>query len=111
MQLEQRTHADAMVITVTQDRIDAMGAIQFKDQMRALTNEGPARVILDLTGVDFIDSSGLGAVVASLKQMRADQCLELAGLSTTVEKVFRLTRMDSVFTIHQDVPDLGTCNA
>ncbi|MCF6444813.1 STAS domain-containing protein [Nereida sp. MMG025] len=111
MQLDQRTVGDAMIITVNEPRIDALCAIQFKEQMRILSADAPQRVLLDLGQVDFIDSSGLGAIVAALKQMNDGQSLELACLSETVQKVFRLTRMDSVFKIHADVPDLGSCDA
>ncbi len=88
------------IVTVEETRIDAAAAIQFKDAMRTETEEGPDRVILDLSIVDFIDSSGLGAIVASMKQMGRDRRLDLAGLTPAVEKVFRLTRMDTVFNLY-----------
>ncbi|OIP84014.1 MAG: anti-anti-sigma factor [Rhodobacterales bacterium CG2_30_65_12] len=91
------------IITVSAARIDAAVAIQFKDAMRTITDDGPPRVVLDLSRVSFLDSSGLGAVVAAMKQVGPGRRLELAGLTPTVEKVFHLTRMDTVFTIHPDV--------
>ncbi|MDJ0629252.1 MAG: STAS domain-containing protein [Rhodobacter sp.] len=102
MQLNRQDFGDAMVITVGEPRIDAAVAIQFKDRLRELTGNGPDRVVLDLGQVGFLDSSGLGAVVAALKQLGPGRTLELAALTPTVEKVFRLTRMDTVFTIHPD---------
>jgi anti-sigma B factor antagonist len=69
------------IVTVEETRIDAAAAIQFKDAMRTETEEGPDRVILDLSTVDFIGSSGLGAIVASMKQMGRDRRLDLAGLT------------------------------
>jgi anti-sigma B factor antagonist len=93
------------VIRVDEDRIDAAGAIQFKEQMRVLVATDDPVVILDLSKVAFIDSSGLGAVVAMLKLVGADRQFQLSGLTPTVEKVFRLTRMDTVFTIHRALPD------
>jgi anti-sigma B factor antagonist len=95
---------DTLVIRVDQDRIDAASAIQFKDQMRTLTAQGAPRVVLDLAQVAFIDSSGLGAIVAAMKALAPNQKLELSGLTATVKKVFRLTRMDTVFTIYDDLP-------
>ncbi|MEL7259410.1 MAG: STAS domain-containing protein, partial [Pseudomonadota bacterium] len=47
--------------------------------------------------------SGLGAIVASMKQMGEGRQLDLASLSPDVEKVFQLTRMDSIFNIHSSV--------
>ena len=90
----------ATVIRVNASRIDAPGALQFKEDMRAVTSAGTGRFVLDLAQVDFVDSSGLGAIVASMKQLLPGQTLELAALQPIVEKVFRLTRMDTVFTIH-----------
>ena len=87
------------IVTVTASRIDAAMAIQFKEDMRATTDGGPGRVVLDLSDVEFIDSSGLGAIVAAMKQLGGNRMLDLAGLNPTVEKVFRLTRMDTVFRL------------
>ncbi len=99
MSLSSVVQDQTRIISVAAERIDAAIAIQFKDDMRAETAEGPGRVVLDLTQVEFIDSSGLGAIVASMKQLGDGQRLELAGLSPNVQKVFRLTRMDSIFTL------------
>ena len=104
MSLTSTMHGQTQVITVNADRIDAAMAIRFKEEMRVETESAPDRVILDLTSVQFIDSSGLGAIVASMKQLGGNRRLELAGLTPVVVKVFRLTRMDTVFTLH---PTLG----
>lgn len=100
MNLVPHTRGDDLLIVVEERRIDAAVAVQFKDEMRRLTADADARVILDLGAVEFLDSSGLGALVAAMKQLRGGRRLELAALTPTVEKVFRLTRMDTVFIIH-----------
>jgi anti-sigma B factor antagonist len=97
---------DMRLIAVDASRIDAAVAIQFKDGLREMTMEGPMRVVLDLSQVSFIDSSGLGAVVAAMKQLEGGRRLELAALTPNVQKVFRLTRMDRVFTIHPSTANL-----
>ena len=106
MELSIEDIGDLRVIKVQEDRIDAAVAIQFKDRMRELTDTAPPGVLLDLSRVEFLDSSGLGAVVAAFKQAGPDRRLELAGLTPTVEKVFKLTRMDTVFTIHASASDV-----
>ena len=102
MNLQQQDYGEALLIKVAENRIDSAVAIQLKDKLREMTDSGPARVVLDMGMVEFLDSSGLGAVVAAMKQLGADRKLELAALTPTVEKVFRLTRMDTVFKIYQD---------
>ena len=100
MKLTSVTREGVTVISVDEPRIDAAVAIRFKDEMRALTEGAAGPVVLDLGQVDFIDSSGLGAIVAAMKQMPANRALELAALTPNVDRVFRLTRMDSAFRIH-----------
>lgn len=105
MQLVAEPRGDLLIVRAMETRIDAAAAIQFKDRMREITQHPAPRVLLDLSRVAFMDSSGLGAVVAVMKLLGPDRRLELAGLTPTVEKVFRLTRMDSVFTIHPEAPN------
>lgn len=100
MDLRSDALADCLMIQVAESRIDAAVAIRFKDRMRDLTEKVEGRVVLDLGQVDFIDSSGLGAIVAAMKQLPDGAVLELADLQPNVDRVFRLTRMDTVFTIH-----------
>jgi len=92
----------ATIITVNEARIDASVAIQFKDAMRAHAGCGDGDVVLDLGQVTFVDSSGLGAIVGSMKYLDTSRRLHLAALTPDVDKVFRLTRMDSIFEIHDD---------
>lgn len=99
MELSSRSEENLQVVSVLSARIDAAVAIEFKDEMRAKTDGGRDIVVLDLSAVEFIDSSGLGAIVAAMKHMGQARKLALAGLTPTVEKVFRLTRMDSVFSV------------
>jgi len=93
-----------LLIRVNEPRIDAAVAIEFKEAVRTAADGKEGPVILDLGNVTFLDSSGLGAVVAVMKLLGSDRPLHLAALTPPVAKVFRLTRMDSIFTIHQHAP-------
>lgn len=93
-----------LVARVRADRIDAAAAIAFKEGMRTVLEQPGAPVILDMGMVDFLDSSGLGAVVAVRKLAGPERPLELAALQPSVARVFRLTRMDRVFTLHETAP-------
>lgn len=105
MQLSVRQEAGVMVVAAQEARLDAAGVLAFKDRLRDAVQQAQGRVVLDLGAVNFLDSSGLGAVVAARKFLQEGVGLELAALTPAVERVFRLTRMDSVFTIHPCVQD------
>ncbi|MEM6303430.1 MAG: STAS domain-containing protein [Pseudomonadota bacterium] len=105
MDVSSSKEGGMQVVSVLDTRIDAAVALAFKDAMRKETEGGPKTVVLDLREVDFIDSSGLGAIVATMKHLAPARKLVLAGLTPAVDKVFRLTRMDSVFSVFQSLDD------
>lgn len=105
MNLTAQKYGAVTVVSVQNPRIDAASAIRFKDLVREHTPKSAKRVVLDLSKVDFVDSSGLGVIVAVMKLLAPNAQLELSGMGATVAKVFSLTRMDQVFTIHESVAD------
>lgn len=104
MEIVPFNHGEKLVIRVNTTRIDAAVAIEFKEGVRQAASGPGNPVILDLSQVGFLDSSGLGAVVAVMKLLAPDRALHLAGLTPSVAKVFRLTRMDTIFTILDQAP-------
>ncbi|MDD7971853.1 STAS domain-containing protein [Roseinatronobacter alkalisoli] len=111
MQLSIGQSAGALVIDVLETRLDAAVALAFKDAIRSATAHPGSPVILGLSNVEFMDSSGLGAIVGAMKLLGAERPLELAAPSVGVMKVFRLTRMDTVFRIHDELPQMRDLSA
>jgi anti-sigma B factor antagonist len=105
MQFETRLIEDVLIVKTPASRIDAASAIQFKEQMRNVMQDAPGRVVLDMENVGFVDSSGLGALVAVFKLTARERSFELAALQPTVQKLFELTRMNSVFQLHKTAAD------
>lgn len=105
MELSTQAEDSKYVVTVMEERIDAAVALSFKEAMRRATEPAGEIVVLDLEKVNFIDSSGLGALVATMKYLAPDRTLVLAGMTPPVEKVFQLTRMDTVFTLYKTRED------
>ena len=104
MQLTRAATSDEVVIVVNESRIDAAVAMRFKDRMRQLLGGTSQPVVIDMRAVQFLDSSGLGAIIALRKAMDDARPLTLLGLTPNVERVFLLTRMDSVFDIRPADP-------
>ncbi len=99
MQLDVTEEDARIVVTVGDARIDAAVAIAFKDKVREIVLRKSKPVVMDMHNVDFMDSSGLGAMIAVRKALPEAMPLTLRGLTPNVERVFRLTRMDMVFDI------------
>ena len=99
MDLIHAQQGEYLVVTVNAMRIDASAALEFKDSMNAI-DESNSKILLNLEQVEFIDSSGLGAVVSFMKHLGKGRKMDLRALTPTVENVSRLTRMDSIFSIY-----------
>ncbi len=90
------------VLRVDAARIDSACAEALRDAARDEMTHGDLWLI-DLSQVNFMDSSGIGTMVGLLKWMGHDRRMELCGLNPPVLQVFKLTRLDAVFTLHADV--------
>ena len=99
MDLIHAQQGEYLVVTVNAARVDASAALKFKDSMNAI-DESNSKILLNLEHVELIDSSGLDAVVSVMKHLGKGRKMDLCALIPTVEKVFRLTRMDSIFSIY-----------
>jgi len=99
MQIAVEKVGDVAVAVVPVEELDASNAAEFKRDIAPVL-EANASVVLDLTGVRFVDSSGLGAFISCLRKLNAKGGdLKLSGMSTQVRAVFELVRMHRVFDI------------
>jgi anti-sigma B factor antagonist len=90
---------EVAVVAPTGKRLDAAVAPAFRQAVLALIEGGERRLVLDLAGLEFLDSSGLGAIVSILKALGSRGALAVCGLHGAVLSLFQLTRMDKVFVI------------
>lgn len=105
MEIEAKVVSGITVVKLCDKRLDAAQAVRFKEGVRELSEAGAEHILLDMSDIHFMDSSGLGAIVTVMKQMGREKTLELAGLSSTVAKVFALTRMDKIIGIYPTVDE------
>ena len=81
-------------------QLDSMTAPDLRPSFEALAADRPKKVILDLSGLRLIDSSGVGAIVSLFKQVRAaGGKLEIIGVQGQPHSIFRVLRLDRVFDI------------
>ena len=97
--------SDLPVLAVTGE-IDIYTAPLFKQAVVNLVSEGNDAVVIDLTGVTFMDSSGFGTLLGATRRLRpAGGGLFLAGPNNTIQRMLRLTRLDSIMQIFPTVQE------
>jgi anti-sigma B factor antagonist len=91
---------DVLVIEFREDNLDASNVREFKDAVQSVIHDRK-QVVLDMSGVKFVDSSGLGALISCLRLLNSRRGdFKLCAMSKTVRALFELMRMHRVFNIH-----------
>ena len=87
-------------------RLDMVAAPQFKDLVVAAVSADKTPVVIDLSGVDFMDSSGLGALISGLRATRqTGSDLRIAGATSQVLSVLKMTNIDRILPPYPDVAE------
>lgn len=95
---------DILEITIDGPRIDSVVAPQLKIDLEQAVAQAPKKIVLDLSSVDFMDSTGLGVFVSLLKKLGPDGAIAVAGVQPAVLRLFQLTRLDTLFRIVDNLP-------
>jgi anti-sigma B factor antagonist len=100
MESEKIIKNDVVIFRVKGD-IDAYSSPSLKDKVVKEIENGTKKIVLNLTNVDYIDSAGLGVLVALLKRIKKEQgILRISGLKPNILKIFQLTRLNQIFDIY-----------
>ncbi|MFB9831648.1 STAS domain-containing protein [Actinoallomurus acaciae] len=106
--VEQTVTDDGIVSVTLAGALDVATAPQVRDLLIRLIDEGHHRLVLELSGVDFVDSIGLGVFVGVVHRLRPhDSSLAIAAPSAQARKVFEITQLIRVLPIY-DTADAAT---
>ena len=101
MQVKREGMGDAVVLAVT-GSVDIYSSAELRGELKVALDGEAARIVVDLNGVTFVDSSGLATLIEALQKVQgyAGKLL-LCNLSQTVLGVFQLANLDRIFQIEK----------
>ena len=95
-----------VVVLALRGRMDAVRVAQVRQVLSDLPQPGKARFVLDLAGLDWIDSSGVGALIVLYKRARQlGGDVKVACLQRQPKEIFRLLRLESAFEVCESVDE------
>lgn len=101
MKLNHERHDGVTVVTMAGDVLDASVVGDFKSEMTPILKT-QSRVIFDMENVQFVDSSGVGAILSCLRSLNAEGGdLKICSLTKPVRALFELVRMHKIFEIFE----------
>ena len=105
MPFTAQPQGDVVVVKLHTKRLDAHLAPEFKAKLVHLVQSGHERIVMDMAALEFIDSSGLGALIAGLKALGGHGELVLCGITPRLLSLFQLTHVDRLLHIFDSVEE------
>ncbi len=104
--INERKISEQRFILSVAGRLNVATAQQLKTHVKKITDRNQPELIMDLSGLVFMDSSGLAVFVSGMKSARErGGWLRLAGLNAQVAEIFKMTLLDRVFELYPTVDD------
>ncbi|MEB3428703.1 STAS domain-containing protein [Citroniella saccharovorans] len=89
---------DKLVVKLKGD-LDIYSSTNFSDKLLEKYNENKKDVIVDLTDLDYIDSTGLGAFISLYKNIEKENDFKIINPKKSVKKIFVITELDKIFKL------------
>jgi anti-sigma B factor antagonist len=106
LMLNEYSATPGSTVVEVSGEIDVYTAPRLRETLVSLVDAGNYRLIVDMEGVEFLDSTGLGVLVGGLKRVRAhDGRIDLVCTQGRILRIFRITGLNKVFSIFDSVDD------
>jgi len=101
--VEHRVEKDVTVVKV-RGELDVFSSPRLREQLLDVIDTGPIRLVVDLSDVTFLDSTGLGVLVGIYHRLRArNGTMSFVGANERVRRVFHVTQLTKIFMLYDDL--------
>ena len=106
LDVKERQAGDVTILDMTGEVRIGEGAISLRDSIRNLADQGKNKVLLNLAGVKYMDSSGVGELIANYTTIkRQGGQLKLLNLTQKIQDLLTITKLLTVFDVYENEAD------
>ncbi|MCA1850339.1 MAG: STAS domain-containing protein [Acidobacteria bacterium] len=103
LNIKERQAGDVTVLDMTGKVTIGEGSVALRSAVRRLIEEGKKKILLNLSGVSYVDSSGIGELVSSFTTInREGGQLKLLNLTQKIQDLLAITKLLTVFDVYED---------
>ena len=99
--LESKQNGNVLILKIFEDELNAVAAERFKKEANLYIEQGHTQIVLDMTKVKFMDSSGLGALIFFCKKVKENGKIGVFGIGKMVFNLLKLTRTYKAFDLYR----------
>jgi anti-sigma B factor antagonist len=104
MTLKEKMHGDVAVVTIKGKLMGEPETSELRDEITSLIQDNVKKIVLDMKGIRWVSSAGLGTLIASLTSVKNKEGdLRLSGITENVESLFAITKLVKVFKVYETV--------
>ena len=105
LNIKERQAGDVTILDMTGKVTIGEGSVALRSAVRRLIEEGKKKILLNLSGVSYVDSSGIGELVSSFTTInREGGQLKLLNLTQKIQDLLAITKLLTVFDVYEDEP-------
>ena len=105
LDVRERQAGDVTILDMTSEVRIGEGSIALREAIRKLSDEGKTKLLLNLGGVSYVDSSGIGELIANYTTVsRQGGQLKLLNLTDRIQNLLVITKLLTVFDVYEDEP-------
>jgi len=104
MDVRHASPADGVVVMSVEGDVDIFAASEFKEHLFHCIDQDARNVVIDMSGSQFIDSTGLGVLVSAVKYARG-KTMAIVCNGDTLGRIFSIVGLDKVFALHETLPE------
>jgi anti-sigma B factor antagonist len=102
-------HSENVSFLEVSGRLTSFESAAFRDAVHSILNQGHKNIVLNLTGLDYLDSSGVGELVRNyMAVVKKGGAMRVVGLAPKIEEILKITHLHQVFP---DFPDEASARA
>ena len=106
LEVKERQAGDVTILDMKGAVRIGEGSIELRDSIRRLAGEGKKKVLLNLAGVNYVDSSGIGELIANYTTIsRQGGQLKLLNLTDRIQNLLVITKLLTVFDAYDNEPE------
>jgi len=104
MQIKEKMEGDIAVLSFKGDLLGEPDTTKIREKIHSLVTDNVKKVVVDMSGVNFMNSSGIGTMIAALTTMKnSGGSLRLANVGGKVQNLFVITQLVKVFDTYETV--------
>ncbi len=101
LSMTSRALSETTCILEIEGEVDVYTSPQLKQDLVALAEQGTKHIVIDLSKVEYLDSTGLGVLIGGLKRLReAGGNMALVGPGMRIQRIFEITGLNKIFDIY-----------